>query len=465
MSKKRFRIAIFLSIAAVIYVIGAIYYNSNILPNTTMYNTKIQEFSNEELHRIISKEKLNLIVRDSRSNINVPMKEISFKVENADKLQNQIISNQNNFLWPFLLIQNKNYDIANIVIKKDEIAKIVKKNKVVINDDTVTQSKDAYFKINEETTQVEIMPEIIGNVLNEELVNKTILDELSKGKISFNLNRAIIFPNILAVDLDKLKEEVEFKISNIISINIPSKNQKIEPSASDKLKWISIDYNKKEIKVDKNSIQSYFKSINKGFSKNEKKTNSVYRVYNGSSVLVKKGKAIKGIDVYEISAKTYSAMKNNYPLKTDVKAITVSKPRVVYEGHKSSDSNFIEVSIPNQKLYLYSNGKLVLSASVVTGRAGVTPTPRGSYSIAYKTTNFTMRGAQYGYDYVLPVSYWMPLTNGDGVGFHDAPWRAYSSFGGNIYTWDGSHGCINMRLSDVSRVYNTVSIGTGVWIH
>lgn len=465
MKKKKFRWLILLSIIAVIYIIGAVYYNSNVMPNTTMYNQKINDFSNEKIHNVINEKDLTLAVRDEREKIIIPMKEINFEVKNVDNLKQDIIYQQNSFAWPFLLLKTKNYDIANIVVDENEVTNIVEKNNVVIMNESISKSIDAHFKINEETNSVQIVPEVVGNELDSKLVYKTIIDNLSRGHISFNLNRAILLPSIFAANLEDLKKELEFKINNDITINVKGKDQIIKPTLSDKLKWFNVDYQKKELTVDKNAILSYFKNVNKNFNKTEKKSNRVYRVYNGKSTLVKKGTTIKGIDVYEITAKTYAAMVNNKPLNTEIKAVTISKPKVVYQGHTSIDSNFIEISIPNQKLYLYSNGKLVLTASIVTGRAGVTPTPLGNFSIAYKTTNFTMRGAQYGYDYVLDVSYWMPLTNGNGVGLHDAPWRAYSSFGGNIYQYDGSHGCINMRLNDVRYVYNTVSAGTGVWIH
>ena len=58
--------------------------------------------------------------------------------------------------------------------------------------------------------------------------------------------------------------------------------------------------------------------------------------------------------------------------------------------------------------------------------------------------------------------------------FHDATWRSYFGPGGNLphadytsgqYSDDGSHGCINMTLSNASWLYNWVGIGTPVVIY
>ena len=71
--------------------------------------------------------------------------------------------------------------------------------------------------------------------------------------------------------------------------------------------------------------------------------------------------------------------------------------------------------------------------------------------------NTVLRGA----DYASPVSFWMPFNGG--VGFHDAPWR--SSFGGTIYQYNGSHGCINMPYEKAKTLYNNISTGYYVVVY
>ena len=57
----------------------------------------------------------------------------------------------------------------------------------------------------------------------------------------------------------------------------------------------------------------------------------------------------------------------------------------------------------------------------------------------------------------------MPFITSTGIGLHDANWR--SQFGGNIYQYDGSHGCINMPPSKAAALYSMVSAGTTVYVH
>jgi lipoprotein-anchoring transpeptidase ErfK/SrfK len=145
--------------------------------------------------------------------------------------------------------------------------------------------------------------------------------------------------------------------------------------------------------------------------------------------------------------------------------ITINgKDNRVYKLKVNIAQTKVIVDISSQKAYLYVKGKLLRTASVVTGRAGVTPTPYGTFKIAYKTTNFTMDGRTVGYDYLLHVDYWIPLAGTGGVGLHDASWRSNNAFGGNYYKWDGSHGCINMKRADVAFFYKHLKAGDPVTI-
>ena len=83
--------------------------------------------------------------------------------------------------------------------------------------------------------------------------------------------------------------------------------------------------------------------------------------------------------------------------------------------------------------------------------------PYGIYSIYSKQTDRYLTGA----DYRSFVHYWMPFLGG--YGLHDASWR--SSFGGDIYYYDGSHGCVNLPSSAAKKVYNNVSVGTKVILY
>ena len=91
-------------------------------------------------------------------------------------------------------------------------------------------------------------------------------------------------------------------------------------------------------------------------------------------------------------------------------------------------------------------------------------TPEGIYSLTYKQADRVLRGAKQAdgtYEYESHVDYWMPFNGG--IGFHDASWR--SKFGGTIYQYSGSHGCINLPVDKAKLLYEKVYKGMPVLCH
>jgi lipoprotein-anchoring transpeptidase ErfK/SrfK len=136
---------------------------------------------------------------------------------------------------------------------------------------------------------------------------------------------------------------------------------------------------------------------------------------------------------------------------------------------KAPDSSHpcVLVDLSEQTLYFYRNGKLDFKTSVDTGRTNKSaygkshPTPVGVYRIQAKQLNQHLKGENDdGSKYDSFVYYWMPFYGG--YGLHDATWR--SNFGGSLYTWDGSHGCVNMPYNYAKELYSKISVGNIVKI-
>ena len=125
---------------------------------------------------------------------------------------------------------------------------------------------------------------------------------------------------------------------------------------------------------------------------------------------------------------------------------------------EKSKNTYITISIGNQYLVYYQMGKVALETPVVTGNNG--NTPYGTYSVRGKAANVTLKGPPDD-PYESFVYYWIPFISST-HGMHDATWR--SRFGGNIYTYDPSHGCVNMPLDKARDLYYMVEIGTPVYI-
>ncbi len=136
----------------------------------------------------------------------------------------------------------------------------------------------------------------------------------------------------------------------------------------------------------------------------------------------------------------------------------------------------VVVSLTEQTMRLYQDGQLVKAIYVVTGQQAA-PTPPGLWHIFYKGTNLTFKSDEPP-DSPLwypptPINYGMEYHWG-GFFLHDASWRSYFGPGANLphndytsgkYSDDGSHGCINMTVSNAAWLYGWTEVGTPVVVY
>lgn len=129
---------------------------------------------------------------------------------------------------------------------------------------------------------------------------------------------------------------------------------------------------------------------------------------------------------------------------------------------KPTGEKWIDVDLSNKTVTAYVGDTPVWGPrSMVDGKEG-NETPAGSYEIYLRYDRQDMTNAAYypegheKYYYTEDVP-WVQYFH-HGYGFHGAPWR--SSFG-----YSGSHGCINMPVSDAKWLYDWASMGTRVESH
>ena len=123
----------------------------------------------------------------------------------------------------------------------------------------------------------------------------------------------------------------------------------------------------------------------------------------------------------------------------------------------------MEISIANQRMWYYKDGKLLVDTPIVSGCvANGHATPSGGvWKINYKASPYVMKGeimANGEREYETPCDYWLPFNGG--IGIHDLASR--TAFGGSIYKTNGSHGCINTPYENVQTIYRNITAGTPV---
>lgn len=229
-----------------------------------------------------------------------------------------------------------------------------------------------------------------------------------------------------------------------ISIKFGSKEEILD--ASDLALW-TIETEKHEIVLDKEKLNSYVAELAETYDTQGKPrlfTNS-----HGDKLTITSGSFGWKLDVSGTADLLLQASKNT--------GLTVLEPvwencGATFTGQNDIGDSYVEVDLTNQKVWLYIEGKLLLETDCVTGTYGTDrQTPDGVYSIFYRQSPAVLKGE----DYSSPVEYWMAFNGG--IGLHDANWR--STFGGDIYLYDGSHGCVNLPTEAASQIYEFAQIG------
>ncbi len=215
--------------------------------------------------------------------------------------------------------------------------------------------------------------------------------------------------------------------------------------------WLTIVED--EAKIEKNKVREFVSDLAAEFD-----TYGMYRDFETSS-----GYTL-GFDYgeygYEIDqeAEVEELIADIKANKSVTREPIYSERGVKREGKDDICGTYVEVSIGAQHLWYYKDGYLVIDTDVVTGMpTAERSTATGLFTIPYKETNVTLKGANYS----TPVTYWMPFH--DGQGLHDATWRG--SFGGSIYASNGSHGCVNMPYSAAEIVYSEMEENTPIFLY
>ena len=140
--------------------------------------------------------------------------------------------------------------------------------------------------------------------------------------------------------------------------------------------------------------------------------------------------------------------------------IVRTKNGVGYVNSDNVATSFIIVDISAQRLKYFKHNEVVVDTNIVTGMQNDHDTPTGYYLLnkANKQRGKTLKGYNDdGSKYSAYVEYWMPFINDRGIGFHDASWRSSDEFNNETYTYDGSHGCVNMPSSAAKKLYKSLT--------
>lgn len=327
-----------------------------------------------------------------------------------------------------------------------------------LSGETVVTS-DAHVSAWQEGQPFYIVPEVRGNSLDPVKTEEVIRRAVSSGKTEVDLEAEDCYIPVHVTEADAglkaLCEKMNDSLNSVITYHIGDQTEELPGTVF--AGWFMGTENG-EITVNREQAAAYIASLAARYD-----TAGTARTFHTTS----------GTDV--VLSGPYG-WKINQALETEHLMLMVQtgqnqEREVQYSSAAASrtapdwGNTYVEVDLGGQHVYLYQNGTLTWDAPCVTGNVSKNyTTPEGIYGLTYKEADRILRGARKAdgsYEYESHVDYWMPFNGG--IGLHDASWR--DKFGGTIYQYAGSHGCINLPPEKAKILFEQIEKGMPVICH
>ncbi len=213
--------------------------------------------------------------------------------------------------------------------------------------------------------------------------------------------------------------------------------------------WVSLSEEEHALVYDTEAMTSYVQGLADEYCTVGKERS--FTTTAGDEITISEGTYGWKMNVEETVTRLQETARQNGSVTME--AVWDSKGAILTEDGEDMTDSYIEVDLTNQHMWMYKSGTLLVDSDCVSGtyQNEERRTPAGIYSIFYKQSPAVLKGEDYSSD----VTYWMPF-NGN-IGLHDATWRY--EFGGDIFQWDGSHGCINLPYDVAEILYENTYIG------
>jgi len=378
---------------------------------------------------------------------------VDLKVTSQAALR-QLIAKQNVWSWPVHVTTATADSIKlNASSANQESVKALADHIATKANTTRTAAKDASFTYKD--GQYEVTKEQNGNQLDAAKLATSITNAIEKGETTVNVSKDYRKPAVTT-------KSTSFKTAKEKAVAITKESyvyklsgHKITVPAETLASWLTLKDGK--LATNTSAIKSYLTKLSSKYGTINK--TRTFKSTKRGTVKVKAG-------LYGWSIKVKSETPTLSKLVLAGKGMSRT-PAIQGSGYHNNGTDignsYVEVDKVNQHMWVYKNGKLVVSTAVVTGLPTTAHhTPSGVWVIWSKERNTTLRGKNdNGSNYASKVKYWMPVDD-TGVGIHDSPWQP--QYGGTWYKSHGSPGCVNTPPSKVGSVYKNVSVGTPVVI-
>ena len=451
-------LVIVLVLLAVGYGFGVYHFARRLLPGTRIGRLDISGLTPEQAVASLKNETESYSCEIKLNELDASIEGKAISLERDEEgMVNKALAQQSAIIWPVSLIPHPAVEVDQGV-KYDQDALKSEVTRVIDERNTQSLSADSVFiEYDDSQGLYTIKGTVSGTVADASVVydaTRQKVDAFEK-VCEPDAKKALRSANI--DDLPKYRYTVEWANrvrTNDISI-ISNGEEKIKSEASQNAEWVSVG-DGPSVVVDQQAVREWAES---------KVADAVFYQENWINHML-------DVDAFvsELSKRLATGVVDpiEAPMYEEMSPEGESRDKAYKRGNwDSSMGRYIDVDLEAQFARLFDEkGEVIWESAIVSGDTSAGhSTVTGNFQIQSKQTNATLVGLDYNGDgapdYSSNVAYWMPFHGG--YGLHDATWRV--SFGGETYSYDGSHGCVNLPYEKAEELFNMVSVGEQVYVH
>lgn len=467
-----------------------IYYSGRWYPNTWVGNREISgmnyEESKELLKNIYDEYKLTIQARNNGS-LTIAKSDIDYEVDIQNSL-NEEFNKQHESFTVFSLSEKKQLSLdIEASYNVEKLESILKNSEFIKGSSTyeITEPENAKVIFSKEKQCLIIENEVLGNTVNYDVFEKTVKESLDTGFEILDMTNTAQNPDIyVKPDVISTDEELQKEVDTCNAVTMRFLTWKIDSGVTETVEpkkifsWCT--YKNGKVTFKKMAIRNWVEKLCLRY-----KTVGMTRTFTnhkGKKIKVSGGDYGWAFDYEAMVKQLMNVLKKPIdpelqqayiaePNKENKKAITfVKEPKYSGTGYKYDyenkendwdTKNFTEISLKDQKVYVWRKGKVVFSCPTISGLpVKDRETRKGAYFIKEHQTHRVLKGD----NYATPVDYWVRIT-WTGTGFHGAPWQSWGSWTKTTYQTRGSHGCLNLEPANAKKIYKLTKYKEMVFIY
>ncbi|MGI6218020.1 MAG: L,D-transpeptidase family protein [Coriobacteriales bacterium] len=466
-------VGVIVGVLVVAYIAGSVFFMTHFEPGSTISGIDVSWKTAEEADQLLAAKAsdytLTIEERGDTSE-EISGSDISMSYDSSQGQASEFLSSQNAFLFPQHLISkltsSDSSDDYNATFTYDENALNSAINSLNCMDtENAVEPKDAYLEFN--GTEYVVVAEEEGTVVLPETVKKIINEKVAQGASTVSLADENCYkePEVTQDDPDFVKKAELYNKYIPFSLTYEFDDGTTYTLSGETLySFLTVDEEAGTAEVNEDAITEWVSDFAAKYD-TVGKTRKFTSV-DGNTYTVSGGTYGWSIDeASEVAAIEAQFDSKESETRSPIWATTAATPLSTGTDPDWGDT-YIELNLTEQHVYYVKDGEKVFEADVVTGLPdGEHETPSGVYYVLEKMQDKVLTGeiqTNGEPEYETPVAYWIRMT-WTGVGFHDATWQPY--YGGDLYKTNGSHGCINMSLSDAETLYGLVEVGCPIVSH